>query len=153
MSDDEPKIFIDEGWKAQVQREKEQAEAARKAAEVAATPEAEPALPQTDLDVDEEPTPFAALVGSLATQTMFALGLVADPSTGQVMVNLEAARYTLDMLAMLEEKTQGNLSQDEAEMLAQTAGELEQAFGVRAQQVQEQAMRQAGIDPTNLKGQ
>lgn len=158
MSDEAPKIFIDEGWKAQVQREKEQAAAAREAAakvqppaEAAPVPEA-PILDAPAED-DEEPTPFAALVGSLATQSMFALGLIADPGTGQIMVNLEAARYTLDMLAMLEEKTRGNLSEDESAMLAQTAGELEQAFGVRAQQLQEQAMRQAGIDPGNLKGQ
>lgn len=156
MSDDGPKIFIDEGWKAQVQREKE--EAARKAAlnEVPPAPAAKAAdepLPEgaADAEAEGEPTPFTALVSSLATQSMFALGLIAEPGTGQVMLNLEAARYTLDMLLMLEEKTLGNLTAEEAAMLAQASGELEEAFAVRAQQVQEQAMRQAGIDPSNLK--
>lgn len=149
MSDDGPKIFIDEGWKAQVQREKE--EAAKKLAGEA-TPEAPAsALAPEDsdevvLDYDPEQASFSALVGSLATQAMFALGLIPDPDSGQVMVNLDAARYTLDLLAVLADKTQGNLSPDESKMLLQTSGELEQAFGVRVQQFQEQALRQGGGD-------
>ncbi len=147
MSDDGPKIFIDEGWKAQVQREKE--EAAKK---LAAEPAADEAAQVGDgaeeamLEYDPEQASFSSLVGSLATQAMFALGLIADHETGQVMVNLDAARYTLDLLAVLVEKTQGNLSGDEAKMLIQTTGELEQAFAVRVQQFQEQAMRQGGVD-------
>lgn len=147
MSDDGPKIFIDEGWKAQVQREKE--EAAKKLAAVAAPAAGEPAqaaeAPEEPmLEYDPEQASFSSLVGSLATQAMFALGLIADHETGQVMVNLDAARYTLDLLSVLVEKTQGNLSGDEAKMLIQTTGELEQAFAVRVQQFQEQAMRQGG---------
>lgn len=146
MSDDGPKIFIDEGWKAQVQREKE--EAAKKAAatepDAADAPQPAEASDDVVLDYDPEQASFSALVGSLATQAMFALGLIADPDSGQVMVNLDAARYTLDLLTVLVEKTQGNLSGDESKMLLQTAGELEQAFAVRVQQFQEQAMRQGG---------
>lgn len=147
MSDDGPKIFIDEGWKAQVQREKE--EAAKKLAAAAEPAAGEPAQAaeandEPMLEYDPEQASFSSLVGSLATQAMFALGLIADHETGQVMVNLDAARYTLDLLSVLVEKTQGNLSGDEAKMLIQTTGELEQAFAVRVQQFQEQAMRQGG---------
>ncbi|MBL7649961.1 MAG: DUF1844 domain-containing protein [Candidatus Hydrogenedentes bacterium] len=146
MSEDGPKIFIDEGWKAQVQREKE--EAAKKLAagtEPLAGESGQAEAPDGDmLEYDPEQPSFSSLVGSLATQAMFALGLIADQESGQVMVNLDAARYTLDLLAVLIEKTQGNLSGDEAKMLIQTTGELEQAFAVRVQQFQEQAMRQGG---------
>lgn len=147
MSDDGPKIFIDEGWKAQVQREKE--EAAKKLAVEPAAESPTAALTPEDsddvvLDYDPEQASFSALVGSLATQAMFALGLIPDPDSGQVMVNLDAARYTLDLLAVLADKTQGNLSADESKMLLQTSGELEQAFAVRVQQFQEQALRQGG---------
>lgn len=149
MSGDGPSIFIDEGWKAQVQREKE--EAAKKAAaatEAAAAPDAATEdAEETLLEYDPEQASFSSLVGSLATQAMFALGLIPDPESGQVMVNLDAGRYTLDLLSILIDKTQGNLSPDEAKMLLQTSGELEQAFAVRLQQFQEQAMRQgAGTD-------
>lgn len=152
MSDDAPKIIIDEGWKAQVQREKELAEkkAEPTPPEVAATPALDDVEPEGP---DAEEASFTALVGSLATQIMFALGLIADPSDGQVMVNLDAARYTLDALAILDEKTQGNLTEEEIEVLAQTRSELEQVFSVRVQQFQEQAMQRAGIDLNNLKGE
>ena len=147
MSDDGPKIFIDEGWKAQVQREKE--ESAKKLAAATEPVSGEPAQAveandEPMLEYDPEQASFSSLVGSLATQAMFALGLIADHETGQVMVNLDAARYTLDLLSVLVEKTQGNLTGDEAKMLIQTTGELEQAFAVRVQQFQEQAMRQGG---------
>lgn len=157
MSEEEPKIFIDEGWKAQVQREKE--EAARKAA--AGEPETPEAAPEDTSppepageNPEPEPASFTTLVGSLATQTMFTLGLIADPESGQVMVNLEAARYTLDLLDMLKEKTAGNLTPEETESINQACEELEQAYGVRVRQFEEQAARQAGagVDLDNLKG-
>ncbi len=156
MSEEEPKIIVDEGWKAQVQREKELAAAkpAEEEAPVAETP-VTPDLPVPDVaseGEEEEEASFTALVGSLATQIMFALGLVADPNDGQVMVNLDAARYTLDALAILEEKTQGNLTTEETETLTQARTELEQVFTVRVQQFQEQAMQEAGVDMNNLKG-
>jgi len=157
MSDDAPKIIIDEGWKAQVQREKEEAEKKAAQSAPASAPSAEAADPHADgadggpHEMDEGN--FTALVGSLATQIMYALGLIADPQGGQVMVNLDAARYTLDILAVLEEKTQGNLTAEEGELLAQSRAELEQVFALRVQQFEEQAMQQAGIDPNGLKGQ
>jgi hypothetical protein len=153
MSEEEPQIIIDEGWKAQVQREKEVSlETVAEAPEAVDSPDAS-GDEQPEGALDMEQASFAALVGSLATQIMFALGLVADPNSGQVMVNLDAARYTLDILTVLEEKTKGNLSDEELEMLTQTSSELEQAFAVRLQQFQEQAMQQAGVDPGNLQGE
>ena len=63
------------------------------------------ALPQVD---------FATLVISLGTSAMMHLGLVADPETGQPAPrNPTLARQTIDTLAMLQEKTRGNLEADE----------------------------------------
>ena len=154
MSEDQPKIFVDESWKSQVQREKE--EAARKAEEEKAAAPAEAPVegsPEAPEGEEDHQASFTALVGSLATQAMFTLGLISDPNSGKVMVNLDAARYTLDMLAILREKTQGNLNAEEDEGLAQTCDELEQAFAVRVRQFEEQAMHQAGVDVQNLKGE
>ena len=149
MSEEASKIIIDEGWKAQVQREREQAVQPAENSAVE-SPAVDEAMPE-GTDPDEQPASFPALVGSLATQTMYTLGLVADPNGGQVMVNLDAARYTLDILEILEAKTAGNLDQEEQEMLTQTRSELEQVFGVRVQQFEEQALQQAGVDLNNIK--
>jgi hypothetical protein len=62
------------------------------------------------------------------------------------MVNLDEARYCIDTLVMLREKTAGNLTDEERGILTQTLSELQQVYVVRAQQVQEATMKQAGID-------
>ena len=45
------------------------------------------------------------------------LGVLDDPTTGEKSKNLPLAKQTIDVLGMLEEKTKGNLSADEANML------------------------------------
>lgn len=142
MADEQPKIIIDEDWKAQVQREREQAQAKQ--------PE-QPEAGDDDVDVgeDEAPSTFGALIQSLAAQCAFALGLIAPPDSKQVMVNLEEARYCVDTLIMLREKTKGNLTPQEQAILTQTLAELQQVYAVRAQQIQEAQLRQAGIDLKN----
>lgn len=141
MADEEPKIFIDEDWKAQVQREKEKAlsEAAQKE-----TPADQPA----EGEPGEEPESlFQVLVTSLAAQAMYALGMVAPPDSQQVMVDLGQAKFVVDSLIMLREKTEGHLTPAEQGHLAEILGELQRIYVYRAQQVQEAQMRQAGINP------
>jgi len=156
MSDEERKLIIDEDWKSQAQREKEEL-AKKLAAEKTGQPEA-PDMPDALAGEDGAPPqhePFLALVGSLATQCMFALGVIA-PQGGQgqqVMVNLDEAAVTLEMLKTLEEKTEGNLTDEESKALKEAARELERVFAARVQQFQEQAAQQQGVDFNNLKGE
>ena len=71
---------------------------------------------------------FGPFCISLATQTLMMLGEVPHPETGQVQVNFDAARQTIDILAMLEDKTKGNLNSDEAKLLAEIISSLRIAF-------------------------
>lgn len=142
MADEQPKIIIDEDWKAQVQREKEQAQAKQ-------VDEPVPDAQDSDAGDDEAPSTFGALIQSLAAQCAFALGLIAPPDTKQIMVNLEEARYCVETLVMLREKTKGNLTPQEQGILTQTLAELQQVYAVRAQQIQEAQLKQAGIDLKN----
>lgn len=139
---DEPKIFVDEDWKAQVQREREAA--AAKAQE--AVPEV--AAPEGDAEQGPEPASFMGLVSTLAAQCMFALGLIAQPGATQVMVDLDQAQYLLDTLEMLHAKTQGNLSPEEEGALKQAMSELGEVYIARVQQFQEETIRRAGADLT-----
>lgn len=151
MSDEDKRIFIDEDWKAQVQRERE--EAAKKAA---ADPSVKDAQPQegTEGAQGELPaTPFLGLVQMLTTQGLFALGAIAPPDAQQVQVDLGGAQMLIEILADLKKKTEGNLSDEENTNLTQVLSELQRIYVMRAQQVQEQGMRGAGIDPNNLKGE
>ncbi len=149
MADEEPKIFIDEGWKAQVEKEKEQLEET-----VAAdTPDAGAAGPGEELQPGEMPeATLMNLVGSLATQSMLALGVIAQPGQDQVMVDLGQAKYCIDTIAMLHEKTEGNRTDEESSEMGQVVAELQQVFVARVQQVQEAEMKQSGVDLSNLKG-
>lgn len=54
-----------------------------------------------------------AIILMLATQGMINLGQIPDPMTGQDTVNPEGAKLFIDLLEVLEEKTRGNLSQEE----------------------------------------
>lgn len=60
---------------------------------------------------------FPAFVMSLNTSALYHLGEIADPATGKKIVELDLARHAIDTLAMMQEKTKGNLSADEEQML------------------------------------
>ena len=56
---------------------------------------------------------FHTFVMSLGTSAMLHLGEIPDPDGGKPAINLGLARQTIDILAMLEDKTRGNLSEEE----------------------------------------
>ena len=67
---------------------------------------------------------FQGLVISLAAATMQHLGKTLNPVTHKIEKNLSAAQSTIDMLDMLEAKTKGNLSENEAKLLKSILAEL-----------------------------
>ncbi|WP_243360099.1 DUF1844 domain-containing protein [Fundidesulfovibrio terrae] len=67
---------------------------------------------------------FTTFVYSLASAAMVHLGEMPEPESGQVAVNIPLAKHTIDTLAMLEEKTKGNLTADEAKQVADILGHL-----------------------------
>jgi hypothetical protein len=60
---------------------------------------------------------FATFIFSLNSSGLVQLGIIEDPATGQKTKNLAIAKQTIDILGMLEEKTRGNLTKDEENML------------------------------------
>jgi hypothetical protein len=60
---------------------------------------------------------FSTFVISLNSSALVQLGVLDDPTTGEKSKNLLLAKQTIDVLGMMEEKTQGNLNADEANML------------------------------------
>jgi len=60
---------------------------------------------------------FATFIFSLNSSVLVHLGVINDPATGQKVKNLAIAKQTIDIMGMLEEKTQGNLTEDEESML------------------------------------
>ena len=63
------------------------------------------------------PVDFSSFVVSLGSSAMVNLGHIADPTTGSATVDLVMARYSIDVLGMLKDKTAGNLAPDEQKLL------------------------------------
>jgi hypothetical protein len=117
---EEKKIIIDEDWKKEAQREKEilaaQEETNKKAKERSKRHEP---LPEGN---------FAALVSTLTTQALFAMGALQVKGQPQNEPDLELAKYQIDMLETLQEKAKGNLTKAEEKFLANTLNELHMAY-------------------------
>ncbi|MCS6798544.1 MAG: DUF1844 domain-containing protein [Myxococcota bacterium] len=78
------------------------------------------------------PVDFVSFVLSLAATAMAHLGLARDEEGRPFPVDLERARQTIDLLAMLEQKTAGNLTGEEERVLSQTLLEVRLAFVQRS---------------------
>ena len=117
---EEKKIIVDEDWKAEAQREKEI---------LAAQEEAEKKKEQAEQPRGPLPKGnFPALISTLATQTAFALGMLQIEGQEKKEPDLELAKYNIDMLATIEEKTKGNLTESEEKVLANTLSELRMGY-------------------------
>ncbi len=71
---------------------------------------------------------FIEFVLMQAQNAAFVLGQIPHPQTGKAEVNLDLARLLIDQLAMIQEKTKGNLNKDEAQILANALSNLQIAF-------------------------
>ena len=67
---------------------------------------------------------FNSLVFSLSSSALLHLGEIADPTTGQKKKDLDLAKHTIDTLAMLKEKTKGNLNEEEKRFLESILADL-----------------------------
>lgn len=67
---------------------------------------------------------FEKLVFILYTQGWEQLGKIPNPITGKIEKKLEEARFTIDLLDMLKEKTKGNLTEDESRFLEYSISQL-----------------------------
>jgi len=101
--------------------------------EDAATQEQEAAKkPASQKETAHEHAPFqldfSTFILSLTSSAFYHLGDMPDPTTGQTETNLPAVQQTIDMLMMLKEKTNGNLTADEAKLLEQLIYELQMKY-------------------------
>jgi len=117
---DQKKIIVDEDWKKEAQREKEILAAQEKAQKKKGEAERRRGpLPKGNI---------AALISMLVTQASFALGLLRVEGQEEKEPDLELARYNVDMLETLEEKTKGNLTEAEQNILKNALSDLRMAY-------------------------
>jgi len=91
--------------------------------ESAAPPEGHDHQHQQPFQID-----FSTFIMSLTSSAFYHLGDIADPETGKTETNLPAVHQTIDMLTMLREKTQNNLTEEENKLLEQLIYELQMKY-------------------------
>lgn len=144
---DKPKLIIDEDWKTQVEREREEAKRAKEQSEASAAAAASPNtgavsdseiqssgapsanMSATGMDEGEAPPPpanFQALVSMLGTQALVAMGQLGEDTSAPP--HMGYAKHFIDLLAVVEEKSKGNLSAEEIDLLADWLHQLRMGF-------------------------
>jgi len=113
-NEDDPKIIVDSDWKEEARREKEEADReTRDAPEAGRLPD--PSFPE--------------IIQMIVLQASMTLGGIQDPKTGQrIPPNLPVAKHYIDLLTLLQDKTRGNLDDDEAALIERVVHELRMAF-------------------------
>jgi hypothetical protein len=122
MAKEEPsqkKIIIDEDWKAEAQKEKE----VLKKTEVDHQEQA-----QEEQQMQFPPAELSALISMLATQAYLAMGILGAEEEQHEPPDLAAAQFNIDLLAMIEEKTRGNTTEEEKRLLSGTLHQLRMVF-------------------------
>lgn len=148
MPDNEFSLHVDTDWKKQAQEEKRKLaeEQAKKAAAATPAAPATPSMAPTDphgpavagakkgrRERELPPASFATLVNSIMTQVLYYLG---DLGQGEAAANLDMAKYQLDTLGVIEQKTTGNLSPDEQKLLDAALYETRTRFiGIASQYI------------------
>ena len=144
---DSAKIIVDSDWKSQAQAEKEKLNAQAQAAAEAKAAQQGPAGGRDP----NEPLGIQDLVSILVNQALTYMGGMADPRTGKVVVALEYAKIYVDLLGVLEQKTKGNLSPDEATMITNVTNELRMEF-VEVSKAIAKAIEEGKISPMQMGG-
>lgn len=127
---DKRSSFQEQGPEDHVPEEQTNEEASESAPQ-AETPKQEEPSSQASEQAPPPPLPeanFLTLLFSLYTQTQICFGVLLDPITQQQQKDLQQAKYHIDMLGMLKEKTQGNLTKEEEHALENILYEVRMAY-------------------------
>ncbi len=143
-SQGKPKIIVDDDWKAEAQAEKERLEQELKAAD---KPKPADQSATGGMPEDMPPLDFMGLINTLGMQAMMGMGGMEDPETKKRVVNLGLSKFNIDALALIKEKTEGNLSDEEQKTLDKILYELQMAFVNISKQVAEMVKKQQAEAP------
>ncbi len=96
-----------------------------------------------DIPGAEDPASFVNFLSTLATNAAASLGAMPHPATGQRSVDLETGKYWLDVLAMITEKTKGNLHPKESRLLDGILADLRMQYVTMVRATEEKLKAQA----------
>lgn len=97
----------------------------------------------SDIPGARDPASFVNFLSTLATNAAAALGAVPHPVTGKRTLDLESGKYWLDILAMLKDKTRGNLHPKEQQLIDGLLGDLRMQYVQLVRATEEKLKAQA----------
>jgi hypothetical protein len=103
----------------------------------------EPALEEDEMPGADDPASFVNFLSTLATNAAAALGAVPHPATGKRSLDLDTGKYWLDILAMVKDKTKGNLHVQEAHLLDGLLSDLRMQYVTMVRATEEKLKAQA----------
>lgn len=118
--------FSADGSRLQEEKAEKRPESARPAPR--SSPDPDTFKPENEGYLGEERTDFETLVSYLSTTALFQLGLLPGPGGERIPSDLANGRRTIDLLEILEQKTRGNLTPDEQQVLEAALYELRLTF-------------------------
>lgn len=98
---------------------------------------------ESDIPGAEDPASFVNFLSTIATNAAAALGAVPHPATGQRSLDLDTGKYWLDVLAMIRDKTKGNLHAQEARLLEGLLADLRMQYVTMVRATEEKLKAQA----------
>lgn len=121
-NDPNPELHVDADWKSQAQAEKE-----KLAAKVGDNTQPPPADPAPSASTPTITPSFEMIVEQFAAQALMAMGAIPQPG-GQKKADIGLARFFIDSLAVLEDKTKGNLTSGEQRTLLSALTDLRMTY-------------------------
>lgn len=97
----------------------------------------------SDIPGADNPASFVNFLSTLATNAAAALGAVPHPATGQRTLDLDSGKFWIDVLAMLRDKTNGNLHEKEARLLDGLLADLRMQYVTMVRATEEKLKAQA----------
>ena len=154
--EEKPDLRVAEQVEAQegnaLEAEAEAAEAAPEPEVSASAPQEAPAaeeeFTEEDLADARDPASFVSFLMSIASNAASALGMMEHPVTHQRDVDVELGKHWIDVLGMLQKKTNGNLTSQEKRMLEGLLADLRMQYVSLVNSPQQQARRFSGSDIT-----
>lgn len=126
----EEKPFVVRDKRSSAQSAEESDRQTEKAMEEASPDSSKPAESgdSSDKPKSQPPINFSTFVLSLSSSAAMSLGGYQDPVSGHIPKNLEIAKQSIDILGIIQEKTRGNLTEDEEKLLDSALYELRMRY-------------------------
>jgi hypothetical protein len=111
----------DRRFSSQTREEQDKADVAKEKSKIEEAEAVKKEAPQPEID-------FYSFILSLSTSALVQLGKIGDPVTNKTTQNLPAAKQTIDILAIIQEKTKGNLTDQEQALLDNSLYDLRMMY-------------------------